>query len=413
MPRRRYGRPEPLDAPTERPTSAPYDFVPTYCPRAECLARGPGAPFRCRRHGAFRRKAAPHKIPRFFCLTCRRTFSTQTFSTTYYMKRPELLALVARALTNGPADRHLRRIVRGNRDYAAHVDVGAAASTITRLVPRLGRHAALVLAELLARITTPEPLVADDFETFAATQLNQVAVPGVVGLHSSWIYMLDVAAHRRGGRLTKAQRRAVEWLRAEKRLPSPAARAQAWERVLAALLERLPPDTPLHLASDASPAIGAAVRRLLHPARIRHLVLPNPPRRPKGFPRLPEARLRDAVMGEIDLLHQWFRHSQAHDRRETIAFPRSVNAILHRRLVFCLGRNVVQPRRERRRREGTAAMHLGLLPRPVSWEELLERRRFLRRSPPLPAGWKRAYFEQIETLGARPARRRLPGIHRS
>ena len=408
-----HPRPEPLDPPANRPTSSPYAFVPTFCPWRGCPAHTDHARFAWRRYGSYRRLAAPFLIPRFRCLVCRRTFSTQTFSPTYYLKRPELLAQVAAKVTNAACDRHVRRSVKGNPHYAAHVDVGAAGSTITRLLPRLGRHAALVLAELNAQVAIREPLVADDFETFARLQLHAVALPTVVGGESSWVHALDLAPHLRGGRRTPAQRRRERRLRAEGRLPDPAARERAWERAVAALLARVPAAETLRLDSDDAPAIARALARSPHAGRIRHRAWRNPPRGPKGSPPGPAARARDGALFEVDQLHRWFRHSLAHDRRETLAFARCVNALFARHLVFALQRGVIQPRRERHRDDGTPAMRLGLLPRPLSWPDLLERRRFLALSPPLPTTWSAAYFERLPTLGNLPSRRRLPYFPRN
>jgi hypothetical protein len=41
---------------------------------------------------------------------------------------------------------------------------------------------------------------------------------------------------------------------------------------------------------------------------------------------------RDRALYPVDQLHALIRHSQAHHRRETIAFGRRVNAVLERRL---------------------------------------------------------------------------------
>jgi hypothetical protein len=400
---------EPLDAPDQRPTSDPDHFVPRFCPHPDCPAHREGAPFRFYRHGHYARLAHPQSIPRFRCRICSRSFSSQTFSTTYYLKRPELLAPVARCLVNGECDRHVRRTVAPNLHYAPHTDVGAAQSSVSRLVPRLGRHAALVLIEAAGTLT--EPVVADDFETFARTQLVPIAVPTVVGHKTAYVYALDQAAHCRGGRITPAQQLAVDRLRSAGRLPDPQARAAAWHRVARALCAQVPAGATLHVASDGSTAIAAAFAPRENGVAVNHRTFPNPPRGPKGSPRSREARVRDAALREVDLLHRWFRHSTAHDRRETIAFARCVNALLSRKLLFALSRNFVQPRRERDRGGGTPAMCRGLVDRPLDWSDLLERRRFRARTPPLPPGWAEAYFERIPTLGQTPATRRLPRCH--
>ena len=70
------------------PTTAP-DFRPPFRPNPEChdhegLADG----WRYKKIGFFTRRVAPHRIQRFTCLHCRRSFSSQTFSTTALLLRP-------------------------------------------------------------------------------------------------------------------------------------------------------------------------------------------------------------------------------------------------------------------------------------------------------------------------------------
>jgi hypothetical protein len=396
--------------PDDQPTSHPRRFVPRHCPWPDCPDHSLTGDrvYRSVHDGSYSRRAAPHRIPRFCCKACGRTFSSQTFSPTYFMKRPELLVPLAAMLTNGSCDRHARRAVAARPPGAGTPTYACAASTVSRLIPRLGREAALFLSELGARCTISEPLVLDDFETFAVTQIHPVAVPTVVGQRSSFVYGLGQAPHRRGGPLTPSQRAAEDALRRAGRLPRPWSRARAWKRIVDEVLDRAPEDRILHLASDDDCAIARAIRRHPRAASIRHRRYPKPERGPKGSPPSAAARTRDRALREVDQLHRWFRHSLAHDRRETIAFSRSVNALLSRKILFAVGRNVVQPRRERRPAGGTPAMQLGLLDRPLSWKEIFERRRFPRRVAPLPSDWLAAYRETILTLGSRPSSRRFP-----
>ena len=117
------------------------------------MRKDPG--YRFRRLG-FYRTSRRRRIPRFRCLTCRGSFSRQTFAVSYYSKRPELLVPVAAGLVAGSAHRQIAR------------STGCAPSTVTRMAARLGRHAILLLArarqEMLGAVD--EPLVLDHFETF-------------------------------------------------------------------------------------------------------------------------------------------------------------------------------------------------------------------------------------------------------
>ncbi len=402
-------------APDQRPTSAPHLFRPAHCPNPACAAhRAEPATYRHGldfiKDGGYRRKAPPFRIQRFVCKLCGTTFSTQTFSPTYCMKRPEILVSVARMLTNGESDRHARRTLSRNPRYATRPNAGCSGSTVTRLVPRLAREAMLFVSELESGSTgIDEPLAIDDFVTFAHIQLNQVSLPTVIGRATSYVYHLDQAAHRRGGTMTETQRAAERALLRQHRFPRDA-RRRAWRRVITSLIERTEAGATLACVSDGDPVI-AEVLASAGP-RVDHTALPNPARGPKGAPRSTVALFRDCAMFEVDLFHRWLRNSQAHDRRETIAFAQSVNALLGRRILFAVARNAIQARRERKEAGPTPAMLRGLVDRAMSWDEILERRRFPRRVPALCPGWDACYAEKIATLGRSSSKRRYPRFAR-
>ncbi len=122
--------------------------------------------------------------------------------------------------------------------------------------------------------------------------------------------------------------------------------------------------------------------------RIDHRIYANPPRGAGDDPAI--AGERDREMFAADLLHKLVRHSQAHHRRETLAFGRRSNAVLERMALLAVWRNFVKKVSERRSRAETPAMRLGLTARPWSWGDVLARRRFPGRIR-LPEGWIRTY----------------------
>ena len=79
-------------------------------------------------------------------------------------------------------------------------------------------------------------------------------------------------------------------------------------------------------------------------------------------------------MFAVDLLHKIWRHSQAHQRRETIAFARSETISLARVQVLMLWRNFCKRRTERRPCTTTPAMSIGLTDRRWSFAELYAER---------------------------------------
>ena len=85
-------------------------WTPPHCPNPNCPFHNPLTPgFRARRCGYHTRLNPPHRVPRFQCRHCRRTFSSQTFATTYWLKRPALLPRVFLATVNGMANRQIAR----------------------------------------------------------------------------------------------------------------------------------------------------------------------------------------------------------------------------------------------------------------------------------------------------------------
>jgi transposase-like protein len=366
----------------------PRAFRPPHCPwpRCCCHRRGSRLPFRYHRHGAFRRATDGRRIPRFLCLACRRTFSVQSFAFSYYLKRPTLGVPVAAGLQAGSAHRQLAR------------SLACAASTVTRLSARLGRHSLLFAAHALEHLPPlSEPVVYDDFETFVFCQDLPVGLGTAVGHRSWYLYDLEQAPHRRGGRLSPRQRQRQVERMARAGKPRPGAYGRAFSRMVSLLASRTPAGQRLRLLTDGHPAYARALARHPLDPRVEHRVYPNPPRGPKGSPRSRQARRRDAAMFPVDLLHGLLRHSLAHHRRETIAFGRRLNALLERGFVMLVWRNFVKARSERRPEVETPAMRLGLTDRPWTWRQVLGKRRFVERQR-LPREWLRVYRRELATV---------------
>jgi len=106
----------------------PSRFTPPHCPWPECSSHSPssGAPFRFQRHGSFQRLCDRRRVPRFLCLSCKRTFSLQTFAFSYYLKRPTLSlpndayfheATRLLTLLAGKATSTIRLLTDGHSDY--------------------------------------------------------------------------------------------------------------------------------------------------------------------------------------------------------------------------------------------------------------------------------------------------------
>lgn len=368
-----------MDWPEQPLETLPHDqFLPEHCPWQECSSNRGDTAFRFHRHGVFVRQNDRRPVPRFLCLACRRTFSLQTFTTIYYLKRPELLVPVAAGLNAGSAHRQLARSLRCNP------------TTVTRLSARLGRHALLLSAYALEFIEhISEPVVFDHFETFAFAQDYPLGIGTSVGQDSWYVYGIDAASRRRGGRLTPAQKQRRKALKTG-RYAVPGAYGRSFREAVDRLLDRVRKADRLELVSDGHPSYAREIKHHAERDRIAHGVYPNPPRGPKGSPRSPEAIERDRQMFAVDLLHGLIRHSVAHHRRETIAFGRRHNAIMERAFLLVVWRNLVKRTSERKSASATPAMRLALTREPWSWRRVFARRLFFWQAT-VPDSWMRVY----------------------
>jgi len=342
----------------------PSRFRPPFCPWPECPAHlSPGRGFQ--RFGSYRRQHHPARIPRFRCRHCFHTCSRQTFSTTYYLKRPELLLAVASGLAACSAQRQIARSSL------------CAKTSVTRMAERLGRHAILFHARCLRSLPGfAEPIVHDHFETFVGRQDQALGVGTAVGATSRFVFDIDPAPHRGSGR------------RPDRNPPSPASHqarrpyVASIRRTFRALLKLASGPQSSVWVVDGRTDYAAAARPPGIAARVELRVFPNPVRGPKGSPRSPEAVARDRAMFPVDQLHQLLRHSCADHKRETLAFGRRLESILGRAHLMAVWKNFLKARSERAPDRTTPAMLVGLAEAPWRWERLLSRRLFWSREKP-------------------------------
>jgi len=361
------------ETPVER--IPPREFVPSHCPLSDCAAHtNRGLSFT--RHSSYVRQCDGRRVFRFYCRSCKRTFSQQAFACSYYLKRPELLPKIAAGLLAGSAHRQIAR------------SLGCAPSTVTRLAARLGRHSLLLLASALEQIDEiTEPVVYDDFESFFLSQDLPCGLGTPVGQDSWFVYGLEQAPHRRG------PRRAARKARPAHAPPAidPGSYRRAFQRTLDLLAEKRPSSGHIELISDEHPGYRAGMKG--HPARsaFEHRVFPNPKKRPSE-----EATRRDRAMFAVDLLHGLLRHSLAGHHRETIAFGRRLNALMERLFLAAVWRNWVKGRSERRPDPTTPAMTLGLTRAPWTWPRVLARRLFPKKIR-VPGPWMTIYRRELIT----------------
>jgi hypothetical protein len=331
--------------------------------------------------GFFLRQAAPHRIQRYRCSRCRRSFSSQTFSPTYWLRRPGLLPILFGRLVACSGYRQIAR------------ELAVSPTTVLGQAARLGRHCLLAHERLRPKEARPlaEPLAIDGFESFEFSQYTPVHFHLAVGAASHFVYGFTDSELRRKGRMTAAQKERRAALEATFGRPDP----RSIEREMAALLEVVVPSGAgaIELRSDEHPAYPRALRRLADRS-FRHEVTSSRVPRTATNPLFP-----------VNLADLLIRHSSANHKRETIAFSKRRQSAAERLWIWLVWRNTMKSFSERRQ-DATPAQRLGLLVRKLRVRDVLAERLFPTRIP-LPPRWAEYYWRLVPTRRiANPARHR-------
>src|SRR5690349_11162117 len=343
-------------------------FRPPFCPSPRCRFHLDPAGWRWIRWGSYRRNCEPRVIPRFRCCHCGLGFSSQTFSTTYYLKRPELqLPFFYRVL----ACSGYRQIAREAR--CAH-------STVMGQTARLGRHALLALQHLRGDHEPDEPIAIDGLESFAFSQYHPIHLNLAVGSRSHFTYAFTFSELRRKGKMTARQKRVRASLERTFGRPDP----KAIENGIVDLIPVAARQAgDLVVRSDEHKAYPRAFRRLTE-YRITHEMTPSV-----------EARTHHNPLHPVNAMDHLLRHNSANHKRETIAFSKTNQGVIERAALLILWRNYAKHYSENHG-GGSPAMRAGITTELIGPKRLLRERLFPSRIR-LSAPWSDYYWRLVPT----------------
>ena len=347
-------------------------WVPPHCPNPNCSyfhALTPEWPFK--RKGFYLRQRHPHRIQRFTCLGCKRHFSTQTFSISYWQKRPELIARVVMMVVG----------CMGNRQTPSPCSPSTAAHQISRL----GRHCLLLQARELARIPPPREIAIDGFETFEWSQYFPFHHNVAVDVDSGYFLSHTDSPLRRKGRMTTHQKHRRAALEATLGRAHP----RAVETGMRDLLGALEPHG-ITIRSDDHRAYPLAIATMT--CTVIHRITSSKERRDERNP-----------LWEVNVLDLMIRHSTAAHKRETIAWAKRRQASIEKLAIFQVWHNYIKRRREKGDRT-TPAMLLGRASRPWRVRDLLAGRLFFEKTA-LSERWA-LYYRRGVVTAALPVNRR-------
>ena len=356
------------------PTAAPH--VPPFCPNPACKFHRDRDNWPWTRDGCHYRSAPSQRVQRFRCRHCRRRFSSQTFATSYWLKRPELLGAVFWGLQSCSC---LRQMARAHH---------ASPQTILLHANRLGRHCLLYHDHLRPQEPLAEALVLDGVQSFEYSQYYPTWYHTVVGQTTHYIYGFTDSELRRSGRMTRAQKRRRAQLERQFGRPDP----RSIEKEAAAVLALVcPQPQQLELHTDEHTDYPRALQRVPHLTVEHHTTSSR------------AARTSRNPLFAINLLDLLIRHGAADHKRETIAFAKRRQMAILRLWVLVVWRNYMKQFSERRR-QGTPAMRRGLLDAPLRLNEILKERLFVSRGS-LPPRWQRYYWGEVVTRAIANGRR--------
>ena len=352
-------------------TNAP-GWQPPHCPNPNCNYHNHvDGPWPYKKHGFHYRRITPHRIQRFTCKSCGRSFSSQTFSTTYWLKRPEILEKLMMKDAGGMANRQIAR------------DLEAAPSTIDRQLSRLGRHCLLFHAKMTEGADPPDEIAFDGFVTFELSQYYPTHFHVCVEPKTSFFNHFTDSEVRRSGKMTdrqKSKRRMNETMYGR---PDP----QAVKNDVRELLREVTKGAAkLKIKSDKHRAYPIVIGEL--DCEVDHEVVSSE-----------EPRDRGSLLWEINRLDRMIRHSQAGHARETLAWPKRRQRAAERLSIFLVWWNYVKKRWEKGKHRTPSELK-GVVSRRLTVKEILAGRIFRTRQR-LSRRWSEYYESKIRTRALR------------
>ena len=285
------------------PNEQHQKWLPPNCPNRKCRFHTDltsAWPFK--KSGFYSRLCSPHRVQRFTCRHCHRHFSRQTFSTTYWQKRPDLDGLIFMKTVGGMANRQIAR------------DLGVSPQTIDARLARLGRHCLLFHGRAMRGASPVRELAIDGFESFELRQYYPFHHHVAVEKGTDFFVYFSDSELRRKGRMRPEQKRRRQELEQAYGRPDPGAVKLDMTEVVRVSLRGVSDAT---IYSDDHRAYPRAVSQV--GVSVRHRVTSGRAHRDCNNP-----------LWEVNLLDLLIRHSGANHKRETIAWSKRRQASAER-----------------------------------------------------------------------------------
>lgn len=301
-------------------------FIPPHCPNPDC-DHYQHAP-----ESIWYRKISPYEtktfgsVARFFCLSCHRSFSTQTFSIDYYAKKKLQYRIIHNQINAGS----------GLRNIARNLHVSP--RTVRNRINRLARNAIIIHEGLLSHMPYREDFVADGFESFCVSQYFPDNYNILVGKDSQFVYRWDYVTLRRKGRMRDDQKKRRALLEETYRAQPQAIRLSFGDLMSFLARETQTRSKPLILYTDEKKDYQSALwnsenlkERLFNGSWRHHMVNSK------------EVRNTQNPLFPVNYIDREFRKDMASHARESLQFSRNVNEAMMRMSLYLFDHNYLKP----------------------------------------------------------------------
>jgi hypothetical protein len=314
--------------------------IPSHCPNPDCRAYTP-TDSRWRRPFGSYETTAHGMVRRFRCRYCGTTCSTQTESIHYAAKRHLPLRAIVASLLEGASQREIARRYQ-TTPMAIH-----------NAIIRLGRQAIAAQTVLLSHLSPRPRLVFDGLRSFVTSQDYPCDLTTVVDADGETILAVTHGVFRRGGRMTRLQRKRVQAKNGGWQIPRG-----TMTRSISTIWNELWPYL------DLSPPLPAVIDTDQHRG-YRRIVERSPVYRHLRLSNLAEhhttpstaARTWQNPLFPVNYVDRLIRHRLREHTRETIAFGRHSAMQLYRMWIFAWDLNTRREWRVKRPNDGIHAEH--------------------------------------------------------
>lgn len=319
------------------------DFVPPFCPNTDCAQHAqPEARF-WRAHGHFRAACRSAPTPRFRCRTCRCTFSTQTFRQDYRDRRPELNVELSVRLVSSTGYRQLARVL------------GMGVSSAQRKARKLAKHAGFLHQNLCQRLPAGRTFVFDEEETYEHASIRTVTMPVVVEKEHWFLVAVDVGSIRR---LAPVGTKRRDWQDhdEQKHGPRPDQSAACVEAVLRSLEKMLAGERCV-LRSDQKASYATIAKKVFGDRVVHERTSGEAPRTTRN------------PLFVINTTFAMSRDNLGRLRRKSWLVSKKKEFLLLQMQQFLVYRNYIRKRFNRDKEKKSAAVHLQLIPRSLTFAD--------------------------------------------